>query len=165
MFYYVNLFFIYSFLGFLFENFFSLIINSNFNSGILYGPWTFIYGFAIFVLIGVDKVLKDRNWNKWGEVLLFFIIASSLMTFIEYLGGILIENIFHIVYWDYTNMNLNYGSYICLEASIFWGLFATIINYLVTPHLKKFAHFIPKIITIIVTILFLIDIIITFMNK
>ncbi len=165
MFYYLNLFFIYSFLGFLFENFLSLVISSNFNSGILYGPWTFIYGFAIFILIWLDKFLKNKKLNKWGEVFLFFIGASFLMTALEYLGGILIENIFHIVYWDYTNMNLNYGPYICLEATIFWGLFATIINYLLTPFLKRFTKFIPKIITIIVTMLFLIDIIFTIMNR
>ena len=42
--YYINLFFIYSLLGFLFENFLNIITNATFNSGVLYVPWTFIYG-------------------------------------------------------------------------------------------------------------------------
>lgn len=138
MFYYLNIFFIFSFLGFLVENIFSWIGNTTFNSGILYGPWTFIYGFAIFALMFVDKILKKRNMRKWVEVLLFFVISMFLMSFIEFLGGFLIEKLFHVVYWDYTNMKFNLGNYICLEAAVFWGVFATLVNYLLVPIILKF---------------------------
>ena len=116
--YYINIFFIYSFLGFLFENGLNLVTNANFNSGVLYGPWTFIYGIAIFVNMGLDKFLKKYDLNKWFKVLIFYVVITIFMTLIEFSAGMLIENIFHVVYWDYSNMKFNYGKYICLEFSL-----------------------------------------------
>ena len=163
--YYINIFFIYSILGFLFESFLMISAGNHFfNSGVLYGPWAFIYGIAIFVLILLDKFLKERKLPKWLEIVLFYIGATLLMTLIEFTGGMLIEKIFHTVYWDYTNMHNHYGHYICLEISLFWGLFATLVNYLLTPLTKKLAKKTPWYITIILIILFVIDIIATIIN-
>lgn len=162
--FYVNIFFIYSFLGFLFESIFSLIIKSHFNSGILYGPWTFIYAFGIFAIMGFNKLLEKKKLKKWLEVIIFFIFASVAMSFIEFCGGMIIEKWFHKVYWDYTNMKFNIGHYICLEASFFWGVFATFINYVVAPKLEKFAKTVPWYVTIVFVILFILDIIMTIIN-
>ena len=163
--FYLNIFFIYSILGFLFENIIMLISNNHFfNSGVLYGPWAFIYGIAIFILMLLDKLLKEKKLPKWLEIVLYYIGACLLMTLIEFIGGNLIEKIFHVVYWDYTNMAYNFGHYICLEISLFWGLFATLVNYLLTPLIKKFEKKIPWYVTIIITILFIIDIIATIIN-
>lgn len=162
--YYLNIFFIYYFLGFLFENALSLIMNTNFNSGILYGPWTFIYGIAIFVIMLLNRFLKQYKLNKWLELIIFYIVVSILMCLIEFSGGMLIEKLFHRVYWDYTNLKFNYGHYIALEISLLWGLFATFINYCVTPYIIKFAKKIPKFITVIVTILFITDIVVSLIN-
>lgn len=162
--YYINIFFIYSFLGFIFENIFSAVTNSNFNSGVLYGPWTFIYGIAIFFIMALNRFLRQYKLQKWMEIVLFYIGATIIMTLIEFSGGMLIEKLFHLVYWDYTNMTYHYGYYICLEASLFWGLFATLVNYLVTPFIMKFAKKIPKFITITVVLLFIIDIVAVIVN-
>lgn len=162
--YYINIFFIYSFLGFLFENMLNLFTNTNFNSGVLYGPWAFIYGISIFVIMGLNKFLKRYKLNKVLEILIFYISITLLMTLIEFSGGMLIERIFHVVYWDYSNFKFNYGHYIALEISLLWGLFATVVNYLVVPHLNKFAKKIPKAITIVLVLLFIIDIIATIVN-
>lgn len=162
--YYINIFFIYSFLGFLFENALSLFTNTNFNSGVLYGPWTFIYGIAIFLIMMVNRFLRQYKLNRWLEVILFYIGVTSLMTLVEFSGGMLIEKLFHRVYWDYTNLRFNYGNYIALEISLLWGLFATIIKYIVTPHIIKFAKKIPKFVTVIITGLFLIDVIASLMS-
>ncbi|MBE6154635.1 MAG: hypothetical protein E7163_03595 [Firmicutes bacterium] len=162
--FYINMFFIYSFLGFIFENVVACIGNTNFNSGILYGPWTFIYGIAIFVLLLLNKFLNQSNLKKWLKILLFFIGATILMTIIEYSGGMLIEKMFHIVYWDYTNLKFNYGYYISLETSLGWGLFATFVNYLLTPALDNLANKIPWYITILFIILFITDIICVIVN-
>ena len=162
--YYINLFFIYSLLGFLFENFLNIITNATFNSGVLYGPWTFIYGIAIFLILFLNKLLKKFKLKKWLEIILFYLFITILMTLIEFSGGMLIEKLFHRTYWDYTNMKYNYGPYICLEISLLWGLFATFVNYLIMPKISKLAQKIPKIITIIFLILFIIDIIATILN-
>lgn len=163
--YYINIFFIYSVLGFLFESILMMVVDNHFfNSGVLFGPWAFIYGIAIFILMIEDKILKTKKLPKWLEIVLFYIVACILMTLIEFIGGNLIEKIFHTVYWNYTNMHNHYGNYICLEISLFWGLFATLVNYLLTPIINKFEDKIPWYITIIFIVLFVIDIIATIIN-
>ncbi len=164
MFYGINMFFLFSFLGFLFENLLTLILNSNFDSGILYGPWTFIYGFAILVIMSLNKFLEQRNLKKWMQVIIFYICAAIFMTLIEFTAGMLIEKLFHVVYWDYTKMKFNYGRYICLEVSLLWGLLATLVNYLIRPWMAKLARKIPKFITIIVVVIFIVDVILTVMK-
>lgn len=159
--YYVNIFFIYSFIGFLFENAVTSFNNSQFNSGVLYGPWTFIYGIAIFILMIFNKFLNQYKINKWLKVLIFFIGATILMTLVEFSGGMLIEKIFHVVYWDYTKLSTNFGYYISLWTSLGWGLFATIVNYLFMPFLNRFAKKIPWYVTIFFIVLFVVDIIMT----
>ena len=82
------------------------------------------------------------------------------MTLIEFSAGNLIEKLFHVVYWDYTNLYFNYGHYIALEVSLLWGLFATFTNYVLAPHLNKLAKKIPKVVTYILIIFFIIDLLI-----
>ena len=156
--YYVNIFFIFSFIGFLFENVLNIFTNDNFNSGILYGPWTFIYGIGVLLMVIVYKFLQQYHLKKWKEVVLFYIIITIVMTLVEFSGGMLIETIFHRTYWDYTNMRFNYGKYICLEVSLAWGLLATFITYLVLPFINKIEKKIPWFVSVGLIILFIVDI-------
>ena len=159
--YYVNIFFIFSVLGFLFENFLNIFTNDNFNSGILFGPWTFIYGFGAFLIIILNKFLNQYHMKKWKQVFICYVGITILMTLVEFIGGNLIEILFHRTYWDYTNMRFNYGKYICLEVSLLWGILATLINYFVFPWINKFEKKIPIWVSIGFIILFSIDIIIS----
>ena len=162
--YYVNIFFIFSFIGFLFENVLNIFTNDNFNSGVLYGPWTFIYGIGVLLMVIVYKFLQQYHLKKWKEVVLFYIIITVVMTLVEFSGGMLIETIFHRTYWDYTNMRFNYGKYICLEVSLAWGLLATFITYLVLPFINKIEKKIPWFVSVGLIILFIVDIIFTLIN-
>ncbi|HIS87322.1 MAG TPA: putative ABC transporter permease [Candidatus Caccenecus avistercoris] len=162
--YYVNIFFIFSFIGFLFENVLNIFTNDNFNSGVLYGPWTFIYGIGVLLMVIVYKFLQQYHLKKWKEVVLFYIIITIVMTLVEFSGGMLIETIFHRTYWDYTNMRFNYGKYICLEVSLAWGLLATFITYLVLPFINKIEKKIPWFVSVGLIILFIVDIIFTLIN-
>lgn len=53
--YYINCFFLYSFLGFIIENIVHLINKDDSGSGILYGPWTPIYG------VGSDSNISNSK--------------------------------------------------------------------------------------------------------
>ena len=162
--YYVNIFFIFSFIGFLFENLLNIFTNDTFNSGILYGPWTFIYGIGFLLMVIVYKFLQQFHLKKWKEVVLFYIIITIVMTLVEFSGGMLIETIFHRTYWNYTNMRFNYGKYICLEVSLAWGLLSTLITYLVLPFINKLEKKIPWFVGVGLIILFVMDIIFTLIN-
>ena len=162
--YYVNVFFVFSFLGFLFENVLNIFTNDNFNSGILYGPWTFIYGIGALLIVFLNNFFLKYPIKKWKKVILFYLGITILMTLVEFGGGMLIETIFHRTYWDYTNMRFNYGKYICLEVSLAWGVLATLVNYFLLPPINRFVKKIPKLVSLIFIVLFIVDIVLTLIN-
>lgn len=160
--YLLNCFFIYSFLGFLLEGSFTLITKNHFSSGILYGPWTPVYGIgAILTIVISKKIFKKMHQSKIIETTIIFIVLTIVLTLIEWLGGILIETLFHETLWNYKNYKFNIGKYISLEMSLIWGIISIFIIYFIKPIIDKIETKIPKHITIFLTILFIIDLIIT----
>ena len=164
--YLLNCFFSYSMLGFFLEGTFTLITKNNFSSGILYGPWTPVYGIgAILTIIISNKIFKNMHQNRKIETIVTFIILSIVLTFIEWLGGILIENLFNETMWNYQNYKFNIGKYISLEMALLWGVISIFIIYFIKPIIDKIENKISKYITIILTILFVTDLIITAIIK
>lgn len=156
--YYINSFFIYSFFGYLFETMISIITNNSFNSGILYGPITPIYGIGVIIIIIVSKYLfLNLHMPRWLETIITFFILIFILTIIEWIGGILIEKIFGIVFWSYDNLKYNLGHYISLEISLFWGISSLILIYIVKPLIDNIVKNIPRIVTLIFIVLFMID--------
>lgn len=164
--YLLNCFFIYSILGFIAEGIFTLIVSGHFSSGILYGPWTPVYGFgAILTIVISRKIFKKMHQNKFIETLITFIILMIVLTIIEWLGGILIENLFHETLWNYKKYKYNIGKYISLEMSLIWGIISIFVIYFIKPIVDKLENKIHKFITIIITILFTIDLVTTTVIK
>ncbi len=161
--YYINNFFIYSILGYLLELIINKINGKKVGSGMLYGPWTPVYGLgSILVLIFSKFIFNLLNFNKFIEIIIVVIIMMIILTFLEWIGGVLIEKIFHVVFWDYTEFKFNIGKYIALEVSFIWGIGSLLIIYVIQPIIDKFIYLIPSFITYILIILFLIDLIVVF---
>lgn len=156
--YYLKYFYITSILGFLFET----ILNGK--SGILYGPYTPVYGFGCLIILLILEKNKKRGINNFWKLLIIVILSTILLTLAELVGGLLIEKIFHYSFWDYTNKRFNIGKYICLEISSIW-LLASILFLLFKPLLDKLIKKIPNIIIYILSFFFLIDIVITFIKR
>ena len=164
--YLLNCFFIYSILGFIIEGLFTLIVSGKFSSGILYGPWTPVYGFGVILTIVISKkIFKNMHKSRFVETIVTFIVLTVTLTFIEWLGGILIENLFHETLWNYKDYKYNIGKYIALEMSLVWGIVSIFIIYFVKPIIDKLEKKIPKFITIIFATLFVIDLITTTVIK
>ena len=164
--YLLNCFFIYSILGFIIEGLYTLIVSGHFSSGILYGPWTPVYGFgAILTIVISKKIFKNMHKSRFVETIVTFIVLTVTLTFIEWLGGILIENLFHETLWNYKDYKYNIGKYISLEMSLVWGIVSIFIIYFVKPIIDKLEKKIPKFITIIFATLFVIDLITTTVIK
>lgn len=160
--YYLNCFFIYSIFGHILESF----VYSNGQSGILYGFWTPIYGIGCILIIGCyNSFLKDKRINKYLKALYIFLIGAVLLAFIEYIGGILIEKIFNVTFWDYSNLKFNIGKYTSLEMSFIWGLGSILLIYFIKPVVDKIIKKVPKFFTIGLVILFSIDVIVTILEK
>lgn len=164
--YLLNCFFIYSILGFLLEGTYTLITSNHFSSGILYGPWTPVYGFgAILTIIISQKIFKKMHKSRFTETLVTFIVLTIVLTLIEWLGGIIIENVFHETLWNYKNFQFNIGKYISLEMALIWGLISIFIIYFIKPIIDKIEKKIPKSLTYTLLIFFIIDIITIIITK
>ena len=164
--YYLNTFLLYSILGFLLETVRSFLVNSKFTSGILYGPWTPIYGIGIVIVILISNYLFSHlHLSRWIETFITFVIITLILTLLEWLGGILIEKIFHTVFWDYSKEAFSIGKYISLSKSLMWGVGSIIFIYVLKPLLEGVIKHIPIPVTIILTLLMLSDFILTFVNK
>ena len=158
--YFLNCFFVYSILGFILEMLFGYAIGADAASGILYGPWTPIYGLAsIFIIAISEKLFKNLHMPRWVETIIVFFVVTIVITLLEWLGGTLIELLFGFSFWDYSDYNYNLGKYMCLEMALVWGVMSIIFIYVIRPILDKFVQKFPKTLTIILTILFIIDII------
>lgn len=164
--YYINCFFVYSILGFLFEHFIYFLLGHQGDSGILYGPWTPVYGIGIIIITIVSSfILKNLHATRLLQILVTFITIIVLLTMIELIGGLLIEKLFKITFWDYSNLKFHIGKYIALEISIAWGILGLFVAYIIKPFFDKFILKTPNWISIILIILFILDVLFTIIWK
>ncbi len=163
--YYFNNFLLFSIFGHLLESIIYLFLNNNGYSGILYGPWTPVYGFGIILIIIIYNLIKKTKLTGIKKVISIFLISMILLTIIEFIGGISIEYFFHKKLWSYTNLKFHIGRYIALEISIIWGLCSILYIYLIKPITDKIIKRIPYYITICISVFFVIDLILTIINK
>jgi len=166
MYYYINILYFFSLIGFILESTVYNINLSSRHSGIFYGPITMVYGFGVLALTLIKQYFLDKlTCNKYLKLIIIFITSWITLTLIEYLGGTILNKIFNINMWDYTNKTYNFGKYICLELSLIWGLLGTLYIYYLKNFLDKFINLIPKKLTIIIIIVNLIDTTLVLYNK
>lgn len=156
--YYINVFLIYSMIGFLLETTLKTFFFPNMNNGIMYGPWIPVYGLGCCLIIFCMRLVFNRiKVNRLSKICLFFLISTLTLTILELVGGVLIEVISGKVFWDYSDLKYNFGNYIALEISLIWGVFSLIVVYLIKPFIDKVIKKIPKYITYLVLLIFIVD--------
>ena len=165
--YLLNTFFIYSVIGYIMEIIIGFILGANNpESGILYGPWTPIYGFSsILIILISEKLFKHLHMSRWKETLIVFFIIVFVLMGTEYLGGYLIEVVFGFSFWDYSDYHFHIGKYTCFEMGIVWGLLGVLFIYYFRPFLDKFIIKIPRKLTILLTFLIVLDLIIRLLKE
>ena len=109
--------------------------------------------------------MMKKNGFALVETLIVFVCMTIILTLLEWIGGLIIEKLFHITFWDYSNYKFHIGKYISLEMSLLWGVGGIILIYLVIPFVCEFIKKIPFFITMILSSLFIIDFIVTTINK
>ena len=157
-------FILYSVLGYIIETVFGIITKGVWESrqSFLYGPFCGIYGLGAVVMIVFLQYFK-KNYNT------LFLGGFLIGSVIEYVVSLVGELIFHIKWWDYSDMPLNINGRICVFFSIFWGFLAIYLMASVNPKMDQLMAWIKKkisvkklkIITLLVTIFLAIDCILT----
>lgn len=153
------LFILYSIIGWLLEVLLSLYEHKRFiNRGFLIGPYCPIYGAGSVLL---TLLLSNHEDN----IIVLFILSMVICAILEYFASYILEKIFKLRWWDYTDMKYNINGRICLETMIVFGFFGVILIKITNPFfLNILNHFNSNTLTIIAIILmsiFIIDIIIS----
>jgi len=104
--------------GCLIETGYAYLRHGDFESrvGLIYGPFSQIYGFAAVIMILILHRIGVKSW-----LCLFFSSALIGASF-EFLSSLIQEHVFGSVSWDYSNHPLNIFGRTSLEYAVFWGL-------------------------------------------
>lgn len=129
------------------------------NRGFMMGPWLPIYGSGAIVMLFCANPFSN------SIILTFFagMIGASLL---EFITGILMEALFKVRYWDYSNYKFNIMGHICLLNSLEWGLLTVILTKVVHAPLSRLVMSIPgpiiKVLTGILTVVISMDFALSF---
>jgi len=86
-----------------------------------------LYGTGAVMMLWLSLPVRDN-------LILVYISGVLGATVLEYVTGYVMERLFKVRYWDYSNQPFNASGYICLSSSLAWG-FLTILmtRYLHEP--------------------------------
>ncbi len=155
----IAFFYIYCFFGWCFESGYASIKERKLtNRGFLRGPYIPIYAFgAIFVLIITD--------NFQGNIFEVYFSGMIAATILEYITGYVMERLFKVKYWDYSDHKFNLSGYISLSTSIAWGFLSLLLTNFLQVNVYNFVSKISdqnlKNSIIVVSIIFFSDLILS----
>ena len=155
-------FFLYGFIGWGVEVVYAAVKTHKLvNRGFLCGPICPIYGFGMVGLIYSVSLIPMPDSGSMSAVAIFF-IGMILTTAIELVGGWALFKIYHIRWWDYSNMKFNLGGYICPQFSLLWGLGSVLMIKVVHPLLARGSSPMPfnimLIVDVVLLVLFVVDV-------
>ena len=127
------IFMIGSTIGYIVEMIVAFIQEGHFESrqGVLYGPFTPVYGIGILVFYMFFNRIKTREKKK------IFLLAMLLGGITEYLCSFLQEKIFGTISWDYSNWILNINGRTTLIHCTYWGVAGILYVTYIEPILPK----------------------------
>lgn len=129
--YLILYFFIFAFLGWILETFYSLYILGHFTKrGFLYGPICPIYGYSAVIMLTVLKKYKNNSIKLF---LYSFIIFSAF----EYVVSFVLDAMFAAHWWDYTQDFFNLNGRISIFYSSAWGIIAILFINHIFPFTEK----------------------------
>lgn len=124
-------FYIYCFFGWIIESTYVSVCTGNWvNRGFMRGPVIPIYGTgAVIVLFAVIPFRTSP--------ILVFIVGTVAASILEFVTGFVMERIYKVRYWDYSDKPFNLCGYICLFNSLCWGVLSILLIYLVHSWIEK----------------------------
>lgn len=145
------MFFISSVIGFIGEIIFCSIGEKKIilNRGFLVGPYIPIYG------VGTVGCYLALARYKNDPITLFF-MSAILATVLEYITSWLMEKIFKVRWWDYSDESFNVNGRVCLKNSLIFGLVGLGVIHGIYPFLNGIVLAIPKTVTIVLSIVFIV---------
>ena len=143
-------FYIYCFLGWVWESCYVSAHKKKWvNRGFMHGPFLPIYGFGAITVLITTIPFKDN-------LVLVYICGMIGATILEYVAGEVMEYIFHVRYWDYSNQRFNLNGHICLMSSLAWGAFSILmikgIHCPIELFVQKIPYHLLEAVTLLLTV-------------
>ena len=140
----IDLFFIYSVIGYITEimsiyRFTHKVILSR---GYLIGPYLPIFGLGSILMITLLEPYKN-------DLFVLFVMSLVICCLLEYFTSLLMEKIFKLRWWDYSEKMFNINGRVCLENGVMFGLGGVIIVKCVNPFLLQGLMSLPVTVVII----------------
>lgn len=153
-------FYFYCFFGWIFESSFVSLKSRKFvNRGFMRGPFLPIYGSGAIMMLVVSMPFQDN-------ILLTYIAGCIGATVLELVTGVIMEALFKVRYWDYSNQKFNYKGHICLSSTIAWGFLTILMTEVVHKGVEQVVFSIQEtavmLVTIFVTVYIIIDFTLSF---
>lgn len=105
-------FFFYSFVGWIWESSYVSILTKRLtNRGFLTGPMLPIYGIGAVVMLCATYPVQSSDVG-------IFLLGLIAATMLEYVTGVVMEALFQVRYWDYSDKKFNIQGHICLSSSL-----------------------------------------------
>lgn len=127
------IFMIGSVIGYVVEMIVALVQEGHFESrqGVIYGPFTPVYGIGILVYYIFFKIIKTRNKG------IVFISSMILGGITEYLCSFVQEKAFGTISWDYSEWLFNINGRTTLIHCTYWGFAGLLYVSFIEPILPK----------------------------
>ena len=150
----VIVFFIYSVIGYLIEVSCCSFCDKKLtlSRGYLIGPYLPIFGFGA---VGMIYLLEKYQ----NDLITLFINSMVICCLLEYFTSLILEKIFKLRWWDYSDKKFNINGRICLENGVLFGLAGVVIVKLFHPLLMDLLHTFSNTTIYILGITFLVIII------
>lgn len=155
-------FYIYCLLGWIWESTYVSVKNRKLiNRGFLYGPWLPIYGSGAICILFATLPFQEHTF-------LVFLLGGIMASILEYFTGAAMEAMFKVRYWDYSSEPFNLHGHICLKCSLVWGIFSILLIHVLHKPIEALIlaidYQVLTVITHLLTILFTIDLVLSFRN-
>jgi len=159
IFQYIYFFFLYSFIGWVFEEVLAAFKYGRFvNRGFVNGPLCMKYGFCMIVILTDVSDLMDNPFLQ-------FVMCFVIITVIQYVAAALVRKITGHRLWDYSGHKWNLNGYVSVRTSLFWSVTAMLCIWLVHPFLYILYELLPlrvlKVLEVVLLVLFAVDVLVT----
>ncbi len=153
-------FYVYSFAGWCIESTYVSIQSRKLtNRGFMRGPFLPLYGSGATMMLVVSMPFQDN-------IVLTYLAGCVGATVLEYVTGVVMEALFHMRYWDYSDMKFNFQGHVCLGTSLAWGGLTILMTEFVHVPVEAFMLAIPQrpliIGTQVVTVFIFVDFALSF---
>lgn len=121
------------------------------NRGFMRGPFLPIYGSGATMMLVVSMPFQEMGL-PW-RVVLTYIAGCIGATILEYITGVVMEALFKVRYWDYSDQRFNFQGHICLGSSLAWGLITIAMTEFIHMPVEWVVMAIPGQVLTIVTLM------------